>query len=295
MFDSSGEITPPCGVPLSLVVSTPVFHHPRFEPLPTSFSTRRSLTRAPRATSASRDRGCRRSRGYRRRARGCHPRFTSTRIFSSACVAERPGRNPYEQSWKSTSKIGSRISFAAVCTTRSRTVGIPSGRCFPSAFGMYRRRTACGRYSLLAQLVARSLEEALYAYCSIAAIVWASTPAAPLVPSHLRSTPPPGRHSCRCGRTARGIADPVAAWPHPAADLVGVARFRPGLRPSGELGRFASMPLRVPLRHRRDHPRDPSLRPRCSARPSSSVYYGPLGLPLRRARFRLGLIRATLP
>src|ERR1035438_4173710 len=50
--------------------------------------------------------------------------------------ADRPGRNPYEPSRKSASKIGSRINRVAICTTRSRTVGIPNGLSFPFAFGM---------------------------------------------------------------------------------------------------------------------------------------------------------------
>ena len=74
------------------------------------------------------------------------PRAPRLRRVSSACVALRRGRKPYEHGRKSASKIGSSTSFAAICTTRSRTVGMPSGRCFPSAFGMYRRSTACGRY-----------------------------------------------------------------------------------------------------------------------------------------------------
>jgi hypothetical protein len=44
---------------------------------------------------------------------------------SLAAVSEpvfAPGRNPYEQSRKSASKIGSRINRVAICTTRSRTV-----------------------------------------------------------------------------------------------------------------------------------------------------------------------------
>jgi hypothetical protein len=36
--------------------------------------------------------------------------------------------------------------FVAICTTRSRIVGIPSGLCFPSPLGMYRLRTGKGRY-----------------------------------------------------------------------------------------------------------------------------------------------------
>ena len=91
-------------------------------------------------------RSCRSSSGCRRPRRIGGPGSHAARIASSASVALRFGRNPYEHSWKSASKIGSITSFAAICTTRSRTVGIPSGRCFPSAFGMYRRRTGRGRY-----------------------------------------------------------------------------------------------------------------------------------------------------
>lgn len=58
-----------------------------------------------------------------------------------AIVALRLGRKPYEVDLKSASKTGSSTSFAAICTTRSRTVGIPSGRFLPSDFVMYCRRT----------------------------------------------------------------------------------------------------------------------------------------------------------
>jgi len=43
-------------------------------------------------------------------------------------------------------EIGSKTSTAAVCTTRSFTVGIPSGLCFPSGFGIHTLRTAWGEY-----------------------------------------------------------------------------------------------------------------------------------------------------
>jgi hypothetical protein len=105
------------------------------------------------------------------------PSFLSV---SRASVALRLGRKPYELGRKSASKIGSSTSFAAICTTRSRTVGIPSGRFFPSAFGMYRRSTATGRY-LPARSTSRSSSRKLSTpYSSRDAIVWASTPAAPL-------------------------------------------------------------------------------------------------------------------
>ena len=45
-------------------------------------------------------------------------------------------RNPYELSTKSASKIGSKTSSTAICTIRSLTVGMPSGRCRPSGLGM---------------------------------------------------------------------------------------------------------------------------------------------------------------
>jgi hypothetical protein len=43
--------------------------------------------------------------------------------------------------------IGSSTSLAAVWTTRSRIVGMPSGRSSPSGFGMDTRRTGSGRYA----------------------------------------------------------------------------------------------------------------------------------------------------
>ena len=40
------------------------------------------------------------------------------------------------------------------------------------------------------------------------------------------STPPTGRHSCGCGRTARGSAFPVTAWPRPTVAVAVVALCR---------------------------------------------------------------------
>src|ERR1700733_7476814 len=51
---------------------------------------------------------------------------------------------------RSASKIGSSTSLAAVCTTRSLIVGIPSGRSpLPPGFGIITRRTGAGRYVFL--------------------------------------------------------------------------------------------------------------------------------------------------
>jgi hypothetical protein len=107
------------------------------------------------------------------------PRALSLRRVSNACVALRLGRKPYEHGRKSASKIGSSTSFAAICATRSRTVGMPSGLFFPSAFGMYRRSTAAARYLPARSSEPSSSRKRSTPYCSTSAIVWASTPAAP--------------------------------------------------------------------------------------------------------------------
>ncbi len=56
------------------------------------------------------------------------PRLAALRTTSRASCACRRGRNPKLSGGKSASKIGSITIFAAVITTLSRTVGIPSGR-----------------------------------------------------------------------------------------------------------------------------------------------------------------------
>ncbi len=73
-----------------------------------------------------------------------HPAFTVPRMVSSAMSALRRGRKPNDEALKPASKIGSMTSFTAICATRSFTVGMPSGRSFPSALGMYRRSTGGG-------------------------------------------------------------------------------------------------------------------------------------------------------
>jgi len=76
-------------------------------------------------------------------------------------------------------ETGSITTFAAICTTRSRTVGIPNGRCFPSAFGMYRRFTGEGRYRPARNAAWISAKNSPGPRCSITWIVSASIPAAP--------------------------------------------------------------------------------------------------------------------
>ena len=51
------------------------------------------------------------------------PRHASSMRTWRASCAERLGRNPKLQGWKSASKIGSITVFTAACTMRSRTAG----------------------------------------------------------------------------------------------------------------------------------------------------------------------------
>jgi len=68
-------------------------------------------------------------------------------MASTAMWAERLGRNPKLDAKKSASNTGSSTIFAAAITTRSRTVGMPSGRVCPGlpGLGIYTRRNAFGR------------------------------------------------------------------------------------------------------------------------------------------------------
>ncbi|MFL6044832.1 MAG: hypothetical protein ACJ72M_06910 [Propionibacteriaceae bacterium] len=47
-------------------------------------------------------------------------------ISAIASWAHLRGRKPYEDGWKSASKIGSNTNFSDACTTRSAIVGIPA-------------------------------------------------------------------------------------------------------------------------------------------------------------------------
>jgi len=59
-------------------------------------------------------------------------------ISAIASCARRFGRNPYEHGTKAASKMGSSTALRLAWTTRSATVGIPSLRSLPLAFGINR-------------------------------------------------------------------------------------------------------------------------------------------------------------
>src|ERR1700731_4597394 len=175
-----------------------------------------------------------------------YPLAPSFLSVSRAAVALRRGRNPYEHGKKSASKIGSSTSFAAIWTTRSRTVGMPNGRFLPSAFGMYRRSTTPGRYLCVRSTAPSSSKKRSTPYCSTPAIVSASTPAAPLLAltrfhASFRTSP-----RKRWWYSAwKRLAGFRLAADH--SRRCSCRTFSRGLRPPGSLGPLsAAIPSRLP-------------------------------------------------
>src|ERR1019366_10048643 len=76
---------------------------------------------------------------------------------------------------------GSITIFAAIWITRSLTVGIPSGRCFPSAFGIHRLFTGEGRYWPALSSACIPSRNCVTPCSSMDRSVILSTPAAPLL------------------------------------------------------------------------------------------------------------------
>ena len=164
--------------------------------------------------------------------------------------------------------MGSSTSVAAICATRSRTVGMPSGRCRPSPFGMYRRRTGGGRYVPARSTAASSFSMRSTPYCSTSASVSPSTPAAPRFPSVHAATPPRGCPPSRSNPSGRGSAVPALAWLRPRVGVaIGALCQRAHARRGGWNRASRSCP-RACLRHRQDHRRDPWLLSRSSSRGS---------------------------
>src|ERR1035438_2070360 len=70
-------------------------------------------------------------------------------ISRGAKLDDRSGPSrSIELSSRSASQIGSKISFAAVCASRSSMVGIPSARSPPPGLAIIFRLTGCGWYVL---------------------------------------------------------------------------------------------------------------------------------------------------
>lgn len=98
---------------------------------------------------------------------------------------------------KSASKIGSSTIFVAICMTRSRITGIPSGRIFPSGFGISFRLAGRGWYlpSLKVSWISFMNRSLLYPL-TMWSMVTPSTP--PLPPFALTRFHASQRMSLRC-------------------------------------------------------------------------------------------------
>ena len=218
MFESSGEMTPPCGVPAIVARPLPLLHHACREPLPQQLQ-HPPIRDAPRhqLQQLRCGRCCRSSRGCRRPARGCRRARRARAAFPAPASRCASAESHTTRRRKSASKIGSSTSVAAICATRSRTVGMPSGRCRPSAFGMYRRRTGCGRYVPARSAAPSSSSMRSTPYCSTAASVSRSTPAAP----RFRFT----RRHASC-RTSRLQIRSIRAWKRRSGDRLAATQSR---------------------------------------------------------------------
>jgi len=148
---------------------------------------------------------------------------------------------------------------------------MPSGRVFPSAFGMYRRAPPRADTCRLAT-ASRGPQE---------------TPRHPVArrppaSSHRRqprrgsasraSMLPTGRHACRCGPAMHGSVGPVAAWPHSRVGVAIGALWRGTRVLRGGWNRSCRSCPRACLLVRRCPRRDPSLHPCCSSRASSLLW-----------------------
>src|SRR4051812_17069515 len=98
--------------------------------------------------------------------------------MATACLADFPGRYPYESAWNTGSRIGSMRSLTAVCATRSATVGTPNFRTPPVALGISTCFTGGGKYDP-DDIRFQSLYKFLDRSCSNIAMVAPSMPAAP--------------------------------------------------------------------------------------------------------------------
>ena len=189
-------------------------------------------------------------------------------MISSAAVAERLGRKPYETGRKSASKIGSSTSLAACWATRSRTVGMPRGRAPPSGLGMSRRRTGAGRYRP-ARRVPGARRASARRHMPRHRPGSADRPRPRPGRTGPAATPPPGRQPGRSGHRGRGSAVPGTAWPPAQSWRWSCCTLSTGGRESTGSARRGGGPggpghaLTRTSARQRDQSRGPSLPARC--------------------------------
>ena len=143
MFESKGEIIPPCGVPFSgkPIPATSAFSMAEIidnsflSLIPNvhiCFSNFPWLTLSKNPLMSISTTKCR-----------CCP-CMNLYDWDIACSALRLGRKPLLRLKNLASQIGSRICKIHCCISRSIIVGIPSGLVLPLPFGISTRRTGCG-------------------------------------------------------------------------------------------------------------------------------------------------------
>ena len=280
MLASSGEITPPCGVPAT-VRSRPArrsSHPPRSHCRPVSAPAGPTPAARPRPSDRSWSIVVEEVPDVGLEPHWVYPSMNATRIVSIACVADRFGRNPYEHR----QEVGLENGFQHDL----RRLPAPPGRApwesptvgyHLSGFGMStrlrRRGTIRPRTKIALELTRASAPPR-------------TPPPPPRSPDRPRPrpdslgpapTPPTARHLCGYGHTGRGNADPQTAWPQPIAALQ-FSHFhrrrspvqgydRPMARRGSWTGRPRPCPHAYPL-HRHDQSRGPSLPARYVARRS---------------------------
>src|SRR4030065_553900 len=102
-------------------------------------------------------------------------------------VLHHPGHKPLADKCKHPPVRDPLRHHHQLLSPGARTVGIPSGRCFPSAFGMYRRLTGLGRYRPAKRSARMPSRNGSTPFSSMALMLCSSTPPA----SGTEAVPPP--------------------------------------------------------------------------------------------------------
>jgi hypothetical protein len=275
----------PCGVPESTSEIIPPSNTPARSHARSSFNICRSTTR--RSTWPMRASWSISSKQALMSASSTHwaPWLAATRIASSAWWADRFGRNPKLTGRKSASKIGSRTNLAAVMTTRSRTVGIPSGRVWPGlpGLGMCTRRNGWGRYVFVRSSSARPSRNARTPSTPPSATAVMLTPSTPGAP-WLAATSTHALH-----RTSLRATLSKRAWNRRWGSCLALRystrwRARTGSTPAVWLTELAdcSALIRAPHLLRRAPVKQGPFARAGLCCPDRHHYYDPLRLPLGR-------------
>ena len=209
-------------------------------------------------------------------------------------VAPRRGRKPYEHRQKV--RLEDRLQHQLRRHLHHPVPApseCPAAACFPSAFGMYRRNTALGRYVPARSSVPISSSETLDSVAARPPRASGHPPPPRPCSASPASTPPTGRHSGGCGRTARGSDDPATAWPPAHSRRWSCRTLSAGSGPRGYLGRASGHALALTSSSGTTTPGTlPSGRVLRHGHHGTTI---PSDSRCAAPDFRLRLIRATLP